>query len=105
MICAALFEQQVNGFDGAPQSVYSDHFLETEAIDGPMGYKLEVPPLHPVLFSTTMQGFGVAACGDDAAVFRTRTRCSPCCATASTEQSPGGTVQLNSDGWPVLDYR
>ena len=30
------------GWDGAPQSIYSDHFLETQPIDGPIGFKLEV---------------------------------------------------------------
>ena len=25
---------------GASQSIYTDHFLQTQAIDGPMGYKL-----------------------------------------------------------------
>ena len=33
---------------GAPQSVYSDHFLHVDPIDGPIGYKLEVPPLDPI---------------------------------------------------------
>jgi hypothetical protein len=28
-------------------------------IDGPIGYKLEVPPLHPVLFASTLPGFGL----------------------------------------------
>ena len=26
----------------------------------PLGFKLETPPLHPVLYSTTLQGFGPA---------------------------------------------
>ncbi|HXA48474.1 MAG TPA: GMC family oxidoreductase N-terminal domain-containing protein, partial [Burkholderiaceae bacterium] len=58
VISAALFEQEVNGYAGAPQTIYSDHFMDTQAIDGPVGYKLEAPPLHPLLFSTTMAGFG-----------------------------------------------
>lgn len=39
---------------GAPQSMYPDHFMETQAIDGPIGFKLEAPPLHPVIFASTL---------------------------------------------------
>ncbi|MGB7480134.1 MAG: GMC family oxidoreductase [Burkholderiaceae bacterium] len=103
VICAALFEQPVNGFDGAPQSVYSDHFLETDQIDGPIGYKLEAPPLHPMLFATTMQGFGA----EHAAMMRQFPHAHALLALLRdgfAEQSPGGTVTLNDDGSPRLDY-
>ena len=36
---------------GAPQSVYSDHYLDTLPLDGPIGFKLEAPPVYPVLAS------------------------------------------------------
>jgi len=103
VISAALFEQQVNGFEGAPQSVYSDHFLETHPIDGPLGYKLEAPPLHPVLFSTTMQGFGT----HHAAMMKQFSHAHALLALLRdgfAEQSAGGTVALNHDGSPRLDY-
>jgi choline dehydrogenase-like flavoprotein len=58
LISTGIFEQRVDGYAGAPQTVYSDHFLQTQAIDGPIGYKLEAPPLHPLLMATTMAGFG-----------------------------------------------
>jgi hypothetical protein len=58
LISAAFFPQRVEGWAGAPQTVYSDHFLHTQAIDGALGYKLETPPLHPLLLATTMAGFG-----------------------------------------------
>lgn len=41
---------------GAPQSIYSDHFIETQAIDGPIGFKLEAPLLHPVIFASSLAG-------------------------------------------------
>ena len=47
LISAAMMPYEVRGYAGAPQSVYSDHFLTVDPIDGPVGYKLEVPPLHP----------------------------------------------------------
>ena len=58
VISAGLFEQRVDAYAGAPQTIYSDHFLHTAPIDGPIGYKLEAPPLHPLLMATTMGGFG-----------------------------------------------
>ena len=58
VMSASVFEQKVEAWNGAPQSIYSDHYMETQAIDGPIGYKLEAPPLHPVIFASTIPGFG-----------------------------------------------
>ena len=58
VLSAAVFDKTVAGWDGAPQTMYTDHFLEVAPIDGPMGYKLEAPPMHPVLASTSLPGFG-----------------------------------------------
>ncbi len=46
----ALFDEKVEAFSGAPQSVYSHHFVDR----GPskMGFLLEVPPVHPMLAAT-----------------------------------------------------
>lgn len=103
VISAALFEQKVEGFSGAPQSIYSDHFLDTQPIDGPIGYKLEAPPLHPVLFASTMHGFGA----QHAAVMKQFANTHALLALLRdgfNEHSTGGTVQLRDDGSPVLDY-
>lgn len=54
----AVFAQTVQGWAGAPQTIYSDHFLDVAPIDGPMGYKLEASQLHPVVASTALPGFG-----------------------------------------------
>lgn len=103
VISAALFKQRVDGFQGAPQTVYSDHFLEAAAIDGPLGYKLEAPPLHPLLFATTMHGFGQShrlrmqqLANTHAQLALLRDGFHP--------QSAGGSVNLRSDGTPLLDY-
>ena len=48
VVSAALMPERVDGFAGAPQSVYSDHYLDTLPPDGPAGFKLEAPPVHPV---------------------------------------------------------
>lgn len=103
VLSVALMPQPVNAFSGAPQSIYSDHFLRTQPIDGAVGYKLEVPPVHPVLAATTLVGFGdmhaklMAHIGDVQAIIALLR-------DGFHEQSPGGTVELNRDGTPVLDY-
>jgi len=103
VVSAALFDQKVDGFNGAPQTIYSDHFMDTQAIDGPVGYKLETPPLHPLLFSTTMAGFGA----EHAAMMKQFNHTHVILALLRDgfhEESKGGTVHLRDDGYPVLDY-
>ena len=48
----------VEGWNDAPQTIYSDHFLETQATEGPIGYKLEAPPLHSVFFPSSCPTWG-----------------------------------------------
>jgi choline dehydrogenase-like flavoprotein len=55
----ALFDQPVNAFSGAPQSVYSHHFAQRG--EGKVGYLLEVPPVHPMLASLVATGTGAEA--------------------------------------------
>ena len=103
VVCAALMPDEVNGYAGAPQTIYSDHFLKTQAIDGPLGFKLEVPPLHPVLFATTLQGYGQA----HADMMREFTRVHALIALLRDgfhERSQGGVVGLGVRGSPQLDY-
>jgi choline dehydrogenase-like flavoprotein len=103
VISAGIFEQRVDGFAGAPQTIYSDHFLDTHPVNGPIGYKLEAPPLHPLLLSTTMAGFGNA----HAEMMRQYPHVHALLALLRDgfhEDSPGGRVKLKDDGAPVLDY-
>ncbi|WP_140626162.1 GMC family oxidoreductase [Methylibium rhizosphaerae] len=100
---ASLFDQPVEGWSGAPQTIYSDHFLDTQPIDGPIGYKLEAPPLHPVIFASTVPGFGT----EQAELLRQFPRTHVQLALLRDgfhPQSPGGRVQLRSDETPQLDY-
>jgi choline dehydrogenase-like flavoprotein len=103
VVSAAIMPQPVNGFSGAPQSIYSDHFLQTQAIDGPIGYKLEVPPLHPVLMSTTLVGFGKPHAQLMAQAANTQVIIA-LLRDGFNAQSEGGSVELKSDGTPLLDY-
>ena len=99
----ATFDHLVAGWQGAPQTIYSDHFLDLDPIDGPIGYKLEAPPLHPLIFSTAVTGFGRDAAhrladfpNDHALLALLR--------DGFHAQSPGGQVKLRRDGSPELDY-
>ncbi|MBL8503941.1 MAG: GMC family oxidoreductase [Rhodocyclaceae bacterium] len=102
-VAAALMEHEVRGYAGAPQTIYSDHYLDNAAVGGPIGYKLEVPPMHPVLFSTTLQGFG-AAHAQLMREFATSHAMLALLRDGFHPDSPGGTVQLGGNGEPVLDY-
>ncbi len=103
VISSALMPERVKGYAGAPQSVYSDHYLHRAPVDGPLGFKLETPPLHPVLFSTTLQGFGEG----HARLMREFPNVNALLALLRDgfhPESRGGQVRLGADGLPVLDY-
>jgi choline dehydrogenase-like flavoprotein len=103
VISAAIMPEVVAAYAGAPQSIYSDHFLHTMPLDGPIGYKLEVPPVHPVLLATTTPGFGTA----HAQLLAQMPHLHVIIALMRDgfhAESPGGTVGLRSDGSPLLDY-
>lgn len=101
---SAHYDERIDPFYGAPQSIYSDQFQWHEGIDGPLGYKLEVPPLQPALAATLLGGFGQENAGRMARLPHTNVMLAlmrdgfhPDCAE--------GRVELRSDGSPVLDYR
>ncbi len=103
VMSSAVMDQRVEGWQGAPQSIYSDHFLATQAIDGPIGFKLEAPPLHPVIFASTVAGFG----RPQAELLRQFPNTHVLLALLRDgfhPASPGGEVSLRSDGSAVLDY-
>jgi choline dehydrogenase-like flavoprotein len=94
---------RVDGFAGAPQTVYSDHWLDTLPPDGPAGFKVEAPPVHPVLAAITLPGHGAA----HARWMHDLPRMQVLIALVRDgfhPDSPGGTVTLREDGTPVLDY-
>jgi choline dehydrogenase-like flavoprotein len=103
LISAAIMQDKVEGHTGAPQTIYSDHFLDTLALDGPMGYKLEAPPLHPLLTSITLPGYGA----DHAAWMKRFNQMQVLIALTRDGFHPlsvGGTVKLRKDGSPLLHY-
>jgi choline dehydrogenase-like flavoprotein len=102
VVSAALMPEHVDAFSGAPQTIYSDHFLAADP-SGPIGYKLEVPPIHPVLAAITLPGHGAA----HARWMRELPHMQVIIALMRDgfhPDSPGGTVALRPDGTPLLDY-
>jgi choline dehydrogenase-like flavoprotein len=99
----SVFDETIEGWQGAPQTIYTDHFLELAPIDGPIGYKLEAPPLHPVIASSTLPGFGVGQAAAMIAFPHTHALLA-LLRDGFHERSPGGQVGLRSDGTPTLDY-
>ena len=103
VISAARFAQEVKGWEGAPQTIYSDHFMDVQAIDGPIGYKLEAPPLYPLIFATTMGGFGPEM-GEKLKALPNSHALIALLRDGFHERSVGGQVKLRNDGSPMLDY-
>lgn len=102
VISGALFDENIIGHSGAPQSIYSDQFVWPEASDK-AGFKLEVPPLHPVLMATKLTGTGE----QHAALMQQFNQLQVTIALLRDgfhPHSQGGTVQLDDAGQPVLDY-
>jgi choline dehydrogenase-like flavoprotein len=103
VVSAALMPDRIDGFAGAPQTIYSDHYLDAQPIDGALGYKLEAPPLHPVLTAITLPDDGVA----HARWMRDFPRMHVLIALLRDGFHPenqGGSVRLRDDGTPQLDY-
>ncbi len=102
-LSSATFDHEVAGWQGAPQTIYSDHFLNIDPIDGPIGYKLEAPPLHPLIFTTSIGGFGREAAANFAQFPNTHALLA-LLRDGFHAESPGGRVKLRKDGSPELDY-
>jgi len=102
-VAAALMGHAVKGYAGAPQAIYSDHSLDSVPVGGPIGYKLEVPPIHPVLFATTLHGYGEMHRNLMAEFANTHAMLA-LLRDGFHPDSPGGSVQLRDDGTPLLDY-
>ena len=98
-----VFDEEVAGYYGAPQSVYSDEFVWRDGVTGKLGYKIEVMPVHPGVTSVLMDVPGPR----HAEEMRELPNLSIGLALMRDgfhEQSQGGRVELRDDGSPVVDY-
>ncbi|MCH8493088.1 MAG: GMC family oxidoreductase [Idiomarina sp.] len=99
----ATFAEPINGFYGAPQSVYSDQFNEVAADSDRMGFKLEVPPMQPSITSALMGGFGADNWRRVANLANSNLLLA-LMRDGFFADDPGGSVQLRKNGDAVLDY-
>jgi choline dehydrogenase-like flavoprotein len=99
----AAMPAPVHGWSGAPQSVYSDHFLDGP-LDGPVGFKLESAPVHPLLAAITLPGFGEEHARRMAGL-PNRQVLIALLRDGFHPESPGGRVVLRDDGSAALAYR
>lgn len=99
----AIFDKEIDPFYGAPQSIYSDHFQWQTVDSGPVGFKLEVPPLHPA-FAAGFYG----ATGDMLTSSMDKLANTQCMIALMRDgfddRSQGGAVELNDRAEPLLDY-
>ena len=103
VLSLALMPERIDGFYGTPQSIASDHFQWKDGVTGPMGYKLEVPPLFPGLGAGVFNSFGDALRKEMAAFAHTNAVLA-LLRDGFVPQSEGGSVRLAADGSPLLDY-
>ena len=103
VMSAAIMSEKVEAWAGAPQTIYTDHFLGTQPIDGPIGFKLEAPPLHPVIFASTVFGYGQQQ-ANMLAQFPNTHVILALLRDGFHEEAAGGQVRLRGDGSPELDY-
>ncbi len=96
----AQFDEPIEAFYGAPQSVYSHEFARR---DGKMGFFLEVPPIHPMLAALALTGYGQAH--RDLMVQLPHAQAIIALSIDGfLPGDEGGRVTLKSNGAPKVDY-
>lgn len=103
VLSLAQFDERIDPFYGAPQSIASDHFQWKDGTTGPMGYKLEVPPIFPGVGAGVVNAFGDELKREMSALAHTNAVLA-LLRDGFVEHSPGGSVRLADDGSPMLDY-
>ena len=102
-ISGGHFKEEVAPYYGAPQSIYSDAFLPKDLNELAAGFKLEVPPVHPLLLATSLPLRGkdhrdkMAGLPHTQAIIALQR-------DGFHKQSQGGQVILKK-GRPFLDYQ
>lgn len=98
----AEFENHVDPFYGAPQSIYSDEF-QWRNVTGPANYKLEVTPMQPGLSAALLLGHGIDHYRDMEKLANLNGMIA-LIRDGFDEQSPGGDIEIAEDGSPIIDY-
>ncbi|HXU82300.1 MAG TPA: GMC family oxidoreductase [Polyangia bacterium] len=95
----ALFEEPVEAFYGAPQSVSCHHFSDRGA---KIGYFLETPPVHPMLAAIAFPGFG--ATHRRFAERLAHTQSTIALLVDGHHDDPGGLVRVDGTGRTKVTY-
>ena len=103
VLTVAQMPEPIDPFYGAPQSSGSDHFQWKDGATGPMGYKLEVPPIFPGIGSAVLNLYGGELRREMSALPHTNAVLA-LLRDGFVEHSPGGSIRLADDGSPMLDY-
>lgn len=98
----AEFEETIDPYYGAPQSVHSDHY-QWNSVNGPVGYKLEVPPLHPGLAGVLLLGHGIKHFQDMQKLPHLHSMIA-LLRDGFNPKSQGGQIELAGDGTPIINY-
>lgn len=99
----ADFEERIEAYHGAPQSVSSEHFLWNSEPGAPPGYRIEALPLHPFLAAGILPRDGHF----HADLMRRLPHLNGLIAMLHDgfhDGETGGTVSVRPDGSPQLDY-
>ncbi len=96
--------ETVDGFQGAPQSIYCDQFLFRDGVTGRVGYKVEAAPVYPMQAMSLAGRSGLPFLQRAAKDLRHAQILIALLRDGFHDESPGGTISLRGDGSPVLDY-
>ncbi len=98
-----VMPERIDPYYGAPQSIASDHFQWRDGATGPVGYKLEVPPMFPGISAGVFNTMGDALRAEMATLPNTNAMLA-LLRDGFVPESEGGRVSVTSDGSPRLDY-
>lgn len=102
-VSVADFADPIDGWHGAPQSIYSNQFMWRDGVGGKMGYKMEIAPMLPGLMSMVMGGVGEQ-------LFErvSKLKHASCALSLLRDgfnpENQGAEVSVDKNGYPVVDY-
>lgn len=99
----AIMPDKVEGYYGAPQSIYSDEHQWKHGATGPAGYKLEVAPMQPLLGSVIFGRYGEELKAGMAQLPNMQSMLA-LLRDGFDEHSAGGEVAIDGSGAPLLHY-
>ena len=102
IVSLAEFDHDVRAFEGAPQSVFSHHFLDRRP--DKLGFFLEVPPVHPML-AAVIGMFSGDALGEWLGRFPRLNAMIGLTVDGFLPEETGGTVRLRDGAYQRLSFK